>query len=109
MLLDYCPIIKQRQGGNCRGHDLEDTEIESERWVDEACEECRCFEGDYVKTGSAVPFEHAGCHRVTSCDYALEVATIDFDGISIQCPFTGGSIQIPGYDGALHCPIGDIL
>ena len=109
-LIDYCPVVKQRAGGNCRNIDLVDSDLENELWVEEACEDCRCIEGTYVRSGIAVaPFQHAACHRILSCDHSLQVASIEIDDQTINCPFDGGRVAIEGYDGFVDCPNSDIL
>jgi hypothetical protein len=103
--IDYCPVVKQRSGGNCRGHDLVDTELESSKYEEEACEECRCITGTYVKKGD--PFEHAGCHKVLECK--SDSVIIEIDGEEVECDFDGGDVEVDGYDGVVHCPNTNIL
>ena len=103
--IDYCPVIKQRPGGNCRGHDLLETDLESKNYKEEACENCRCVEGTFSDDDD--PYEHAACVRVITCH--LDKVDLEIDGETVTCPFTGGDITIDGYDGVLHCPASNIL
>ena len=103
--IDYCPIIKQRSGGNCRGHDLVKTEFEGDNYEEEACENCRCVEGTFSNDDD--PYDHAACVRVLTCN--LDSVDLQIDGNIVNCPFDGGDRTIPGYDGVLHCPSTNIL
>mmetsp|Transcript_11871 Transcript_11871/g.17360 ORF Transcript_11871/g.17360 Transcript_11871/m.17360 type:complete len:596 (-) Transcript_11871:2169-3956(-) len=101
--LDYCPVIKQVDSSNCRGLEQSEGRINSD-YGEKVCENCRCLEGTYSKSGSAS--YHAGCHEVECYDtYAL----VYFGGVSVQCPFTGGEVEIEGYSGTVICPSTDIL
>ena len=103
--LDYCPVIKQRSGGNCRGHDLVKSDLEDDKWEEEAGENSRCVEGTFVKSGN--PYDHAACVKVVKCNDAN--VELEIDGNSVICPFTGGDVSISGYDGVVNCPSSDIL
>ena len=59
VFMDYCPVIKQSYGGNCRGHDAIKTVLESTKYEEQAGELSRCVEGTFVKSGD--PYEHAAC------------------------------------------------
>jgi len=103
--LDYCPVIKQRSGGNCRGHDLTKTDLEDSKWEEEAGENSRCVEGTFVKSGS--PYDHAACVEVVKCNDSS--VDLSIDGNTVNCPFTGGDVSIPGYDGVVNCPASSVL
>ena len=103
LYLDYCPVIKQIDSSNCRGLEQSEGQI-SPDYGEKICENCRCLEGTYSKSGSTS--YHAGCHEVECYDtYAL----VYFGDVSVQCPFTGGEVEIEGYSGTVICPSTDIL
>jgi hypothetical protein len=96
--LDYCPVIKQTPGGNCRGIDSKSTELNSD-YGEQACENCRCIEGTYSKSNE--PHEHVACHWV-ECNNGHTL--IHVGDTVVECPTTGGEVSVPGYNGVLYCP-----
>ena len=101
--LDYCPIVYQFEGGNCRGLEVVDSKLDSE-YGEKVCENCRCIEGTYAKNFE--PYEHAGCHWIEcKTDYAI----VHIGDVEVECPFSGGDVEVPGYNGVVHCPSSNIL
>ena len=79
--------------------------MEDDKWAEESGENSRCIEGTFVKEGD--PFEHAACVKVVKCnDDSVE---LEIDGEEVTCPFTGGDVEIDGYDGVVNCPASDVL
>jgi leishmanolysin len=96
--LNYCPVVKQYKGGNCRGLEKTDTVLYS-IFGEEACEDCRCVEGTYVKQGN--PKEHAGCHRVECFD---DRVIIHIGDEKVTCNFDeNGDVKVPDFEGVVHC------
>jgi hypothetical protein len=98
MYLDYCPVVKQYEGGNCRGLEPTPTETESD-YGEQVCENCRCIEGTYSKKNE--PHHHAACHWV-ECKHGYSL--IHVGKKVVKCPAKGGSVKVPGYNGVLYCP-----
>lgn len=87
--LDYCPIIKPQNNGNCRDLNNQDTiDLYGEKY----CESCRCLEGTYSKIPDSI--WHPSCHNI-SCQ--IDFAIVYIGNVSIICPFTGGIVKIPGF------------
>lgn len=101
--LDYCPIVYQNTGGNCRGLEVGEADLNSD-YGEKVCENCRCIEGTYSKKYE--PHEHAGCHWV---ECKASSAIIHIGDSQVECPFTGGDVEVPGYNGVVHCPPSNIL
>lgn len=101
--VDYCPIVKAYSDGNCRGIDNEKTSVDSD-YGEKACEDCRCIEGTFGQNGEESV--HATCHEIECFDsYAL----VYIGSVKVQCPFTGGSVTVDGYDGYVDCPSSTVL
>lgn len=98
--LDYCPIVKPLPQGDCRRshHPL------NPDYGELACENCRCIEGTYSLTGS--PHFHVACHWVECYE---TYAVIHIGNETVSCNFTGGHIEVPNYNGVVHCPHSDVL
>jgi len=101
--LDYCPIIKQVKGGNCRGLELHETLLNPD-YGEKACENCRCIEGTYGK--SKGDNWHAGCHEV-KCEG--NKPTIYIGESKVTCFSSGEEVEVPGFKGFVKCPESDIL
>jgi hypothetical protein len=101
--IDYCPVVKASSDGNCRGIDTEETALDSS-YGEKACENCRCIEGTFGKSKEETV--HATCHEIECFDnYAL----VNIGDVQVQCPFTGGAVQVEGYEGYVNCPDSSIL
>jgi hypothetical protein len=98
MYLDFCPVVKQFFGGNCRGLEPTPTQTESD-YGEQVCENCRCIEGTYSKI--YVPHNHAACHWV-ECKKGYSLIHVGQQ--VVKYPAKGGSVKVPGYDGVLYCP-----
>ena len=95
----------QYQGGNCRGHDYFATKMDNDLYAEEACEDCRCVEGNFVKSGAQ--FDHTACLKVLKCHD--DRVDLDLDGSTVTCPFIGGNVEIPKYEGVIYCPASNVL
>lgn len=94
--LDYCPIVKPQPNGDCRD---QDTVLLQTDYGEEAGYDSRCVTGTYSKSGSTK--EHAGCHKV-ACSGST--ATVTIGSTTVQCPASGGDVEVDGYSGVVHCP-----
>jgi hypothetical protein len=95
---DFCPLVKQAEGGNCRGHDYQETDLNSD-YGEEVCENCRCVEGTYSKNNQA--HYHLGCHWI-ECEEDYTIVHIGDE--EVQCDSEGGEVEVPNYNGVLYCP-----
>ena len=99
--LDYCPVVKPYSNGDCRDPL---TVLLSEDYAEEAGYQSRCITGTYSKSGSQQ--EHSACH-VVAC--SATSASITIGDIVVECPFTGGDVEVDGLSGVVHCPSSDVL
>jgi len=101
--IDYCPVVKANSDGNCRGIDTESTETDSD-YGEKACENCRCIEGTFGKDEEEDV--HATCHEIECYDnYAL----VYIGDAKVECPFTGGTVDVEGWEGSVNCPKTSVL
>jgi hypothetical protein len=96
--VDYCPYIEPVPGGNCRGHDYTETDLNSD-YGEQACENCRCVEGTYSKNNQAR--YHLGCHWI-ECEEDYTIVHIGDE--TVECDSEGGEVKVPNYNGVLYCP-----
>ena len=66
----------------------------------------RCIEGNLIDFNLEIP-NTVGCYVVSSCSNLG--AFIQVGSQTVMCPFTGGTVSVPGYYGNLFCPSSDIL
>jgi hypothetical protein len=96
--MDFCPLVKQIPGGNCRGNDDDQTDLNSD-YGELACENCRCLKGTYSKNNPA--HYHLGCHWI-ECEEDYTIVHIGEE--IINCDAEGGKVEVPNYNGVLYCP-----
>jgi leishmanolysin len=96
--LDFCPMVSEYIDGDCRGHDYDETDLNSD-YGEEACENCRCVEGTYSKNNQA--HYHLGCHWI-ECEEDYTIVHIGDE--EVQCDSEGGEVEVPNYNGVLYCP-----
>ena len=103
--IDYCPVISPYPGGSCRNIDQSVREYFGEK----ACENCRCLEATLVSDEYSIRQEtYSGrCHEVLSCEEDHAVVLVGDK--QVKCPFSGGIVNVDGYNGYLVCPNSDIL
>jgi leishmanolysin len=106
-LADYCPYARRYANRNCRGLNYTPN-IVLEEYGEEVCLDCRCVEGTFLKDGYVSNNSlHASCIRVLSCDDTKAILKIGDS--TVDCPFTGGTVTVPGFQGTLTCPHSDVL
>lgn len=103
---DYCPYIDADDSGSCRGNGLKPSSFNNE-YGESICTNCRCIEGSLINMGFAVPPISGRCYEIIICN--TNSVTINVGSKTVECPFTGGEITVPGYDGVLICPDTSIL
>jgi leishmanolysin len=94
---DYCPYVQFSLDGNCRGLGPEQTSVNSD-YGESIGSDSRCFEGNYSLSGNSL--WHVGCHKVVCFDTYVDVYLGDQ---AVSCPFTGGFVGLPGYQGFVNC------
>jgi hypothetical protein len=90
--IDFCTLVKQAEGGNCRGHDYHETDLNSD-YGEEVCENCMCVEGTYSKNNQA--HYHLGCHWI---EYEEDYTIIHIGDEEV------GEVEAPNYKEVLYCP-----
>jgi leishmanolysin len=102
-LIDYCPIVKSFDYGNCRGVGSEPTLLDKGSGetvgINSRCIEHTLLDSSYSYT-SQYRQSRPGCFQV-SCSRSLY--SIIIDGDSYPCA-PGKSIQIRNYNGYIDCP-----
>ncbi|XP_019458050.1 PREDICTED: uncharacterized protein LOC109358336 [Lupinus angustifolius] len=100
-LADYCTYFVAYSDGSC-------TDTNGARPPDRMLGEVRggnsrCMASSLVRTGflRGSLAQGNGCYQHRCVNNSLEVAV---DGIWKACPWAGGSIQFPGFNGELICP-----
>jgi leishmanolysin len=96
--VDYCPVVKPIERGNCRGLEDTSTIIDSD-YGEKVCENCRCVEGTYSKIREA--HYHVGCHWI-ECEEDYTIVHIGDE--EVNCDSEGGEVKVPNYNGVLYCP-----
>jgi hypothetical protein len=106
-LADYCPYVDRYSNRNCRDLGTQPNLV-IDAYGEEVCLDCRCVEGTFLKDNYVANDSiHASCVRVQSCDSTK--ATLKVGDATVDCPFTGGVVTIPGFQGTLTCPDSDVL
>ncbi|CAG9318550.1 WIF1_4 [Blepharisma stoltei] len=95
---DGCPIIIS-DVKNCRDPDAS----ADSSFGEIVGEQSRCFEASLVldtlnKESEIWPT----CYKVVSCEEDKVVVGVGDQ--TVDCPFSGGDVTVPGYDGVLTCP-----
>ncbi|CAG9318548.1 WIF1_3 [Blepharisma stoltei] len=95
---DYCPLMYSNQK-RCR--DNNENYDTSYGW--KYGYSSRCFESSLVlESAGQSPVFAPSCYEVIRCEEDKVVVGIGDQ--NIDCPFSGGAVTVPGYDGYLHCP-----
>lgn len=102
---DYCPFKWGYSNGSCRGNS-------AVTYIIPECSEViginsRCFKSNLVIDTFTLSEPYTACYPVISCSSTS--ATVQIGSQTIECPFTGAVLTVPGYTGTITCPSSDIL
>lgn len=82
----------------------------TEGYGETICPNCRCIEGSLNSKGNAE--YHTGCYEIISCELVHAVVRVRMDEFTfedVECPYSGESVTVPGFEGELNCPDSEIL
>lgn len=102
---DYCPIRVAYIDGSCRGNEKVTTMRTGTSEV--IGMNSRCFESSLKLIPNTITSDYSACYEVKSCSSTS--ATVKIGTQTLECPFTGGTFTVSGYNGSIKCPASSVL
>jgi hypothetical protein len=103
--IDYCPYRKPYSNGACQGGTIA---TYTTSYANEVVgPNSRCFDSTLALNPNKFVNSYSACYQVSACNSTH--ATVIVGKFTLFCPFTGGTLTVPGYNGVLTCPASNIL